>query len=463
MSDSANAPALAEVATPPNPRGSASKRPPAGGHGSAKRRNFFLALIFLAPALLLIGALLVYPVVFTVIRSLFDQTGKEFIGWENYLTMFSKDSTFMAIRNNVIWVIVAPITCTILGLVFAVLMEKIRWATAFKLIVFMPMAISMLAAGVIFRGMFQEDPQMGVVNAAIVGVNKVISGEAASFPGAKPRGEMGITDEQGTIISDDVLEPGTEQNFPLVGIRADDLPEGLQQAVPGAEPADDQITGTVWLDVIRGGGGTNGEIDEGKSGLGGLRVDAVDADGKIIASATTDDDGTFVLEGLDPGDYRIALPATNFDAGTQGVSWLSSSFITAVIILSYIWIWAGFAMVMISSGLSAMDRTLQEAARVDGANEWRVFTKITVPVLSPVIIVVLVTLIINVLKIFDLVYVIPPGSSQAAANVIAVEMWRVSFGGGNNQGLGSALAVLLLVLVLPSMIINIRRFREERG
>ncbi len=463
MSDSADAPALAEVATPVNPRGSASKRPPAGGHGSAKRRNFFLALIFLAPALLLIGALLVYPVVFTVIRSLFDQTGKEFIGWENYLTMFSKDSTFMAIRNNVIWVIVAPITCTILGLVFAVLMEKIRWATAFKLIVFMPMAISMLAAGVIFRGMFQEDPQMGVVNAAIVGVNKVISGEAASFPGAKPRGEMGITDEQGTIISDDVLEPGTEQNFPLVGIRADDLPEGLQQAVPGAEPADDQITGTVWLDVIRGGGGTNGEIDEGKSGLGGLRVDAVDADGQIIASATTDDDGTFVLEGLDPGDYRIALPATNFDAGTQGVSWLSSSFITAVIILSYIWIWAGFAMVMISSGLSAMDRTLQEAARVDGANEWRVFTKITVPVLSPVIIVVLVTLIINVLKIFDLVYVIPPGSSQAAANVIAVEMWRVSFGGGNNQGLGSALAVLLLVLVLPSMIINIRRFREERG
>src|SRR5690625_2629518 len=192
MSDSADAPALAEVATPVNPRGSAFKRPPAGGHGSAKRRNFFLALIFLAPALLLIGALLVYPVVFTVIRSLFDQTGKEFIGWENYLTMFSKDSTFMAIRNNVIWVIVAPITCTILGLVFAVLMEKIRWATAFKLIVFMPMAISMLAAGVIFRGMFQEDPQMGVVNAAIVGVSNRVSGQDASSPGAKPRGDAGI-------------------------------------------------------------------------------------------------------------------------------------------------------------------------------------------------------------------------------------------------------------------------------
>lgn len=463
MSESADAPALAEVATPPAPQGSAPKRTPAGHRGAAKRRNFLLALIFLAPALVLIGALLVYPVVFTVVRSLFDQTGNEFIGWENYLTMFSKDSTFTAIRNNVIWVIVAPITCTILGLVFAVLMEKIRWSTAFKLIVFMPMAISMLAAGVIFRGMFQEDPQMGVVNAAVVGVSNLVSGEDSSFPGAKPRGDAGIALEQGTIISDEILQPGTEQNFPLVGIRADDLPEDLQQAVPASEPAGDQIAGTVWLDVIRGGGGTNGQIDEGKTGLGNIRVDAVAEDGKIAASATTEPDGTFLLEDLESGDYRVALPATNFDEGSQGVSWLSSSFITAVIILSYIWIWAGFAMVMISSGLSAIDRSLQEAARVDGASEWKVFSRITVPVLSPVIIVVLVTLIINVLKIFDLVYVIPPGSSQASANVIAVEMWRVSFGGGNNQGLGSALAVLLLVLVLPSMIINIRRFKEERG
>jgi len=128
-----------------------------------------------------------------------------------------------------------------------------------------------------------------------------------------------------------------------------------------------------------------------------------------------------------------------------------------------VWIWAGFAMVMIASGLSAMDRSLQEAARVDGASEWQVFTRITAPLLAPVLVVVLVTLIINVLKIFDLVYVIPPGASRPAANVIAVEMWTVSFGGGNDYGLGSALAILLLVLVLPSMIINVRRFREERS
>src|SRR5690625_5939690 len=109
MAESDTGPALTEAAPPITPRGGAPGPARAGRH-SAKRRNLVLALFFLLPALVFIGALLVYPVVFTVVRSLFDQTGKEFVGWENYLTMFSKDSTFMAIRNNVIWVIIAPIS-----------------------------------------------------------------------------------------------------------------------------------------------------------------------------------------------------------------------------------------------------------------------------------------------------------------------------------------------------------------
>src|SRR5699024_4436624 len=121
------------------------------------------------------------------------------------------------------------------------------------------------------------------------------------------------------------------------------------QAVEAPAPADDQIAGTVWLDVIRGGGGTNGQIDEGKSGLPGMRVDAVGADGSIAGNATTADDGTFLIEGLDAGaTYRVALPASNFDDGFQGVSWLSATFINGVVILAYVWIWAGFAMVMIA-------------------------------------------------------------------------------------------------------------------
>lgn len=431
--------------------------------GSGRARRYATILSFLAPALVVLGALVVYPIVYTIIRSFYGTSGDEFVGWDNYVTMFTSDSTFTAIRNNIMWVIVAPAACTILGLIFAVLLEKLKWKTAFKLIIFMPMAISMLAAGVIFRGMFQENPNLGVVNAVIVGVNGAFS-DQATYPGAKPRDGFGVIADRGAIASEVDVPAGSIQDFPLTGIRQANLPEDAVQAEAAAEPADDQLAGTVFLDVVRGGGGVNGEIEEGKSGLPGIRVDAVAPDGSVHGYATTGAGGEYLIEGLTAGEaYRIALPASNFDEGFQGISWLGPSLINAVIILSYIWIWAGFAMVMIASGLSAMDRSLQEAARVDGANEWQVFSKITAPLLAPVLIVVLVTLIINVLKIFDLVYVIPPGQSKPAANVIAVEMWTVSFGGGNNQGLGSALAILLLILVLPSMIINVRRFREERN
>jgi alpha-glucoside transport system permease protein len=428
----------------------------------SRRRESLVALAFLAPALVLLGALVVYPMVYTGVRSFYDASGDNFIGWDNYVTMFTSESTFTAIRNNIIWVIVAPISCTLIGLVFAVLLDKIRWSTAFKLVIFMPMAISMLAAGVIFRGMFQEDPDIGVVNAAIVAAKSVFSNQS-EYPGAKPRDEAGLIAERGVIATESAVTPGDTANFPLVGIRTESLGDNPTQAAPASAPANGEVTGTVWLDFVRGGGGVNGEIDDGEMGLVGVRVDAVADDGTIAASTQTTADGTYVISGLDPGaSYRIALPAANFAEGATGVPWLSATFITAVVILSYIWIWAGFAMVMIASGLSAMDRSLQEAARVDGATEWKVFTRITAPLLAPVLVVVFVTLIINVLKIFDLVYVIPPGNAKPAANVIAVEMWTVSFGGGNDQGLGSALAILLLLLVLPFMVINVRRFRQER-
>lgn len=427
----------------------------------ARWRRGTVAILFLAPALVMLGAFVVYPIVYTVIRSTFSSRGDRFVGWQNYVTMFTNESTFAAIRNNVIWVLVAPVACTVIGLIFAVLLDRIRWSYAFKLIVFMPMAISMLAAGVIFRSMFQESPNLGVVNAGLVAVNSAFTQDAA-YPGAGVRVGEGIVEDSGVLAGEQPVAPGDVQDFPLVGVRSVSLPDTAAQAEPVERPERDQIAGTVWLDIIVGGGGENGQIEDGKRGLPGIRVDAVAPDGTIAASAVTDAAGRYVIEGLPDGEYRVALPASNFDEGYQGVSWLSASFITGVIIVSYIWIWAGFAMVMISSGLSAMDRSLQEAARIDGANEWQVFTRITAPLLAPVLIVVFVTLIINVLKIFDLVYVIPPGASKPAANVIAVEMWTVSFGGGNDQGLGSALAVLLLVLVLPFMIINVRRFKQER-
>ncbi len=399
--------------------------------------------------------------VYSVWRSLFDASGDNFVGGANYATMFTDPATFVAIRNNVIWVIVAPITCTVLGLIFAVLMNRIRWATAFKLIIFMPMAISMVASGVIFRTLFQENPDLGAVNAGLVSVHSAFSGGSA-YPGARPRDDSGLEGTGGSIRSSTSVPTGGSQNFPLVGILGSTLPAGATDAVeaPTAKPTD--ISGTVWLDFVKGGGGTNGQVGDGKKGLPGVTVDAIDASGAVVASATTANDGTYDITGLASGSYRVGLPATNFAAAYSGVSWLGPTLVTAVIILAYVWIWAGFSMVMIASGLSAMDISLQEAARIDGANEWQVFRRITAPLLSPVLIVVFITLIINVLKIFDLVYVIPPGSSLPDATVIAVQLWTVSFGGGNDQGLGSALAIFLLILVLPFMIINVRRFRMER-
>jgi alpha-glucoside transport system permease protein len=445
---------------------------PAGGKGGAPRkrgarpsraggrRTALTALAFLAPALFLLGVLIGYPVVYSVWRSLFDASGSTFVGGANYVTMFTDPATFLSIRNNVIWVIVAPAVCTILGLVFAVLMNRIRWATAFKLVVFMPMAISMVASGVIFRTLFQENPDLGAVNAGLVAVHDAFSGGSA-YPGARPRDGVGLSGTGGAVETGGTVAAGSVQDFPLVGVLGSTLPSSAATAVP-ADPKAGAVTGTVWLDFVTGGGGTNGQLGDGKKGLPGVTVDAIDPSGAVVASAVTADDGTYAISGLGSGQYRIGLPAENFAAGYAGVSWLGPTLVTAVIILAYIWIWAGFAMVMIASGLSAMDVSLQEAARVDGASEWQVFRRITAPLLSPVLVVVFITLIINVLKIFDLVYVIPPGSSLPAASVIAVQLWTVSFGGGNDQGLGSALAILLLVLVLPFMIINVRRFRMDR-
>ena len=442
----------------------------AGGHGdhpqsshsaAAKRRRMWAAMAFLAPALVLLGVLVAYPVMYSLWRSLYDAAGTNFLGLGNYATMFTDPATFVAIRNNVIWVAVVPVTVTILGLIFAVLMERIKWSIAFKLIVFMPMAISMVAAGVIFRTAFQENPQLGAANASLVGIHDAFGGGAA-YPNARPRESTGSSLKGGAVITNSTINAGSVQDFALIGIAPAALPSAAETAVAAPKPAAGAIGGTVWLDFVTGGGGTPGEIGDGKKGMPGIEVLAQDVSGKVIGSAHTANNGTYLITGLPEGQYSMVLPASNFSAPYAGISWLGPTLVTAVVILSYIWIWAGFAMVMIASGLSTMDRSLQDAARMDGANEWQVFRRITAPLLSPVLIVVFITLIVNVLKIFDLVYVIPPPSSLPAATVIAVQMWTVSFGGGNDQGLGSALSVLLLILVLPFMIINVRRFRSDR-
>src|SRR4029450_3906732 len=112
-------------------------------------------------------------------------------------------------------------------------------------------------------------------------------------------------------------------------------------------------------------------------------------------------------------------------------------------------------------GLAAIPRAVLEAPRTDGANEWQVFRRVTVPLLAPVLTVVFVTMLINVLKVFDIVISIAPGSVQDDATVLALSMWRTAVGGSNAFGRGSAIAVFIFLLVIPILALNVRRFQRE--
>jgi alpha-glucoside transport system permease protein len=201
-------------------------------------------------------------------------------------------------------------------------------------------------------------------------------------------------------------------------------------------------------------------VEQGELGLPGVTVDLVQ-NGKVVKKTTTAADGSFDFSGASSGSYQTGVGASTFAKPWTGFAWLGPSLIVPSLLIAYIWIWAGFAMVVIAAGLSSMPRDVLEAARTDGASEWQTFRRVTVPLLWPVITVVLVTMFINVLKVFDIVLALAPESVQSNANVIALAMWRTSFGGVNDFGTGSAIAVFLFILVIPVLALNISRFKRE--
>ena len=450
--------AISEEMASPRSGGEAGVEPDESGSGRLGPPSW-LALGFLLPALLLLGALVVYPIVYTAIRSFFDATGKKAVGLDNYTAIFTDHDSLIAVRNTAIWVVVAPTVVVILGLLFAVLTERIRWSTAFKMVVFMPMAVSFLASGVIFRLVYEQDPSMGVANAVVTSVHDTFAG-GSRYPGASAReGDKGPDVAQaGAVVTRTTVAPGATTLIPLVGVKPENLPKTVTPAKPPAAVSGG-ISGLVWFDFTKGGGGTLNSPDASEAGLGGMKVQAVAASGKVVGSATTEKDGSFVIKKVPAGSYTLKLPKDNFAASYGGVNWLGSALITPAIIASYLWVWAGFAMVLIAAGLAAIPRDALEAARVDGATEWQVFRRVTIPLLAPVLTVVFVTMLINALKVFDLVFII--GGGDPNASVLAVRMWTDSFGGGNDQGAGSAVAILLFLLVVPAMLFNLRRFRQE--
>jgi alpha-glucoside transport system permease protein len=438
--------------------------PPSGMPGVLRRNA--VALGFLVPASVVLLVWIVYPTIFTIVSSFYGKDGFSyskgfghgFVGIDNYKSIFTTSILVTAIKNSAIWILVAPAMVTAIGLVFAVLTERIRWAVAFKSIVFMPMAISLFATGVIWHVMYIKDPSQGAVNAGIGAVKSWFSTAGALSSASPSTSALTGSPSSGYVLHKSV-DAGGIAELGLTAIPPTDVSSAAKQAAT-PKPMPGAITGVVWRD-FKPGGGVPGKVEQGELGLPGVVVELFDSSGKKVQSATSGDDGAFEFKDVKGSGYKAGIGAATFAKPFAGVSWLGSKLITPSIIIAYIWVWAGFAMVVIGAGLAAISREVLEAARTDGATEWQVFRRITVPMLAPVLSVVFITMLINVLKVFDIVVSIAPGSTQSDASVIAVQMWRQSFGGVNDFGLGSAVAVFLFILVVPVLLLNVRRFRRE--
>ncbi len=299
---------------------------------------------YLAPALLVMSIFIVYPMISTIYLSFLNKDGTASAAascvegrpcwgiFENYhyaltaeldLSSFGSawnsfwDSSY---GNNIKWMILMVSGTVVIGLAFAVLADRVRYEALAKSIIFMPMAISFVGAGVIWKFMYDygtQNVQIGLLNAILTGL------------GFKP------------------------------------------------------------------------------------------------------------------------------------VAWLSTPQInTLALIVVGIWMWTGFSMTILSAALKSVPGEILEAARVDGASEWKVFASIMVPIIMPTIIVVVTTMVINVLKLFDIVYVMTGGNygTEVIANRMYTEMYK-----NFNTGRGTAVAVVLIVAIIPFIYLNINRFLEQEA
>jgi alpha-glucoside transport system permease protein len=131
------------------------------------------------------------------------------------------------------------------------------------------------------------------------------------------------------------------------------------------------------------------------------------------------------------------------------------------LIFAYVWASTGFVMVVLSAAIKGIPNDVIEAARVDGAGEWAIFRRIVLPMLSLPISIVTIWLLINVIKVFDIIYVMTNGGPGTSSRVIAYTMYVETFS-NSRAGYGAAVAVIMLILLLPVMILNVARFRSSR-
>lgn len=283
------------------------------------RERYQLAF-FLGPAIVLLGAGLVWPTLRTLWLSLLDSRSAEYVGLENYRWMFTQDEILVVLRNTFVWVLLVPLLATVVGLLYALLIDKTRGESVQKVFVFMPMAISFVGASIIWKFVYAyrpaESDQIGLLN---------------------------------------------------------------------------QVW--VWL-------------------------------------------------GREPRQWILEAPAN-----------------TVLLIIVMVWVQAGLAMVVLSAAIKGIPTEIIEAARIDGANPWQMFWRVTLPTIRPAVVVVYVTISIMALKVFDIVRTMTGGNYETS--VVANELYVQAFR-SQQPGRGSALAVVLFVLVTPIVVYQVRQLRRQR-
>jgi alpha-glucoside transport system permease protein len=280
-----------------------------------------LPWVYLGPAVLLLAAYLVLPTIRTFYISFLDNRSEQFVGLKNYAFAFTNSDMLIAFRNNLLWLVLVTGISVGLGLVIAVLVDRVKYESVAKSLIFLPMAISFVGASVIWRFVYAFRPegsgQIGLLNAIMVAF--------------------------------------------------------------GQEP----------------------------------------------------------------------------------IGWLvNRSLNNLALIAIMIWLQTGFCMVLLSSAVKGIPKDVIEAARIDGASEWQVFRRVIIPMIMPTITVVTTTVVVLVLKVFDIVFVMTGGNLDT--DVIASRMIKEMFN-YRNFGRGSAIATILLFAVIPVMVANIRRFTQQEA
>lgn len=284
-----------------------------------------LPFVFILPAMFVVGVYLLYPLIDTVRQTFyadrFEAGARPFVGVENYQTVMTDSNTWSAVWNNLLWILVVPAGAVAVGLLVAVLADKLksRSESAVKSLIFLPMAISFVGASVIWLLIY----------------------------------DISTTGEQIGLL-----------NGIIVGLGGDPFP---------------------WLE--------NQRVND------------------------------------------FALMAI------------------------MVWLQAGFAMVLLSAAIKGVPEDTIEAARIDGATEMQIFWRVIVPQIRSTIVVVLTTILILVLKVFDIVAVLTQGrdNTQVVANFFYTKFQNGAY------GTAGVLVVMLVIATIPFMVINIRRFREQEA